>query len=363
MSQKRGICWRLIHQGPAEIDAQIEQIAAMGCSEVAVVFSHYMRVEYNPSTGDNEIAFAPKEQAILNSAGTPWLIFPDLGPPEGLYSNTPSPDLVYYAMSRIKAAGMNPVAKPHIDLLRVDGGRWQPTGWRGYAVLPRRLMHDFIWSYCYRFLAPYVSIAAELGAGLVFGTELYSISKSYGADLWMRIVELVRNKMGYKGLLTYSANGLPWGDGAEWKILGDLWTVCDYIGMSNYVPMAAPGDPTDDAALAAAWHRKPFEWHPPVDDWMTVFAGRLGKQIIWTEYGLPNSTRAPYDPMSDPQAGDVQDDELQARLVRATLDHWADKPELHSLFWWEADRGDRSPISHQVHPGTELAEILFGEAP
>jgi hypothetical protein len=94
---------------------------------------------------------------------------------------------------------------------------------------------------------------------------------------------------------------------------------------------------------------------------MTVFAGRLGKQIIWTEYGLPNSQRAPYDPMSDPQAGDVQDDALQARLVRATLDHWADKPELHSLYWWEADHGDRSPISHQVHAGTELSEILFGD--
>jgi hypothetical protein len=144
------------------------------------------------------------------------------------------------------------------------------------------LAHDFVWGYAYRFLAPYVSIAAELGAGLVFGTELYSISKSYGADLWMRIVELIRNKMGFKGLLTYSANGLPWGDGAEWRILNDLWTECDYIGMSNYVPMAAPGDPTDDAALAAAWHRKPFDWHPPIDDWMTVFAGRLGKQILWT---------------------------------------------------------------------------------
>jgi hypothetical protein len=170
-------------------------------------------------------------------------------------------------------------------------------------------------------------------------------------------------KMGFKGLLTYSANGLPWGDGAEWRILNDLWPECDYIGMSNYVPMAAPGDPTDDAALAAAWHRKPFDWHAPIDDWMTTFAGRLGKQILWSEFGIPNSTRAPYDPMSDPQAGDVQDDALQARLVRATLDHWAAKPELFGFYWWEAWRNGRQDITHEVKPDSELAEILFGEAP
>jgi hypothetical protein len=360
---ERGANLRIYHQTPAEVEAQLDVLAAMGATSVAIVVSHYMRVEYNASSGDNEIAFAPASMGITNKAGVPWLIFPDLGAPIGAYGNTPAPDLVYHAASYAMRRGLSVLLKPHIDLLRVDGGRWQPTGWRGYAVLPRHLAHHFVWGYNERFLAPYVSIAAELGAGLVFGTELYSISKSYGADIWVRIVELIRKSLGFKGLLTYSANGLPWGDGAEWRILNDLWPECDYIGMSNYVPMAAPGEPTDDAALAAAWHRKPFDWHAPIDDWMTTFAGRLGKQILWSEFGIPNSTRAPYDPMSDPQAGDVQDDALQARLVRATLDHWAAKPELFGFYWWEAWRNGRQDITHEVKPDSELAEILFGEAP
>jgi hypothetical protein len=41
------------------VEAQLDVLAAMGATSVAIVVSHYMRVEYNASSGDNEIAFAP----------------------------------------------------------------------------------------------------------------------------------------------------------------------------------------------------------------------------------------------------------------------------------------------------------------
>jgi hypothetical protein len=144
---ERGANLRIYHQTPAEVEAQLDVLAAMGATSVAIVVSHYMRVEYNASSGDNEIAFAPAVMGITNKAGVPWLIFPDLGAPIGAYGNTPAPDLVYHAASYAMRRGLSVLLKPHIDLLRVDGGRWQPTGWRGYAVLPRRLAHDFVWGY------------------------------------------------------------------------------------------------------------------------------------------------------------------------------------------------------------------------
>lgn len=348
----RGACLRLYHQTPAEVEAQLDVLTAMGATSVAIVVSHYMRVEYNAATGDNEIAFAPGNMGITNKAGTPWLIFPDLGAPIGPFANTPAPELVYHAVSYAMRRGLSVMVKPHVDLLRVDGGRWQPAGWRGYAVLARRLAHDFVWGYCYRFLAQYVSIAGELGAGLVFGTELYSISRNYGADIWVRIVELIRGALGFRGPLTYSANWGGWGDDAEWLRLHDLWTECDYIGISAYFPL-----PSVD------WHYKPFDWHPPLDDWLTGFARRVNRPLLFTEIGYPDRADANLDPMRDPLPADVADGAMQLQLARAAMARWANDPACAGLFWWEAWRNSGQEITHEVKPDTELAQVLFGDTP
>jgi hypothetical protein len=64
----RGACLRVYHQTPAEVEAQLDMLAAMGATSVAIVVSHYMRVEYNAATGDNEIAFAPANMGITNKS-------------------------------------------------------------------------------------------------------------------------------------------------------------------------------------------------------------------------------------------------------------------------------------------------------
>jgi hypothetical protein len=328
-----GVNLRIYHSPSAAlIKSRLNEIKVMGATSVAIVPTHYLHL----APGSAQLSFPPPEW------GMQWLLFPDLGQdPQHAWQNTTSQDAVYYAAHVAKSMGLDVWIKPHLD--PIEGG------WRGWVSVPLNLRKDLEWAYRWRFLARYLSMAGELGCGLVIGTELLQFGRDLSAGFWIDIAHWCR-RQGFKGPLTYAAN---WGE--EVDQLADLWAdpIIDYIGVDAYYPIIEDDD-----------------WLPICEHLSRISKAAGDKKILLTEVGYQNAIGTNVQPWGVDCATAVLSDISQAHYCKLMRQSLENQPWFAGYLLWEAERlrtdagldaCEQKGISHVPTPKT--AQLLFGATP
>ncbi|MCW3015199.1 MAG: hypothetical protein JWO02_2291 [Solirubrobacterales bacterium] len=219
---------------------------------------------------------------------------------------TPTDASLLAGVRAIKAAGMVPVIKPHVDVL--DGtfrGEIRPddydTWFAAYAAM----------------LLRYAAIAQRVGAPLfVIGDELTGVQGD--RERWPPLIAAVRRV--YKGKLTYAAN---WDPG--YKSV-PFWHLLDYVGIDSYHPLPTPEVTPTVRALVTAW--------APVVQELRDAALQTGKPILLTEIGYPSRRGAASAPATQDTSEPVDATE-QARAYEAAYRVLRDLPFIAGVYWWD----------------------------
>lgn len=215
------------------------------------------------------------------------------------------------AVKRAKELGFKTVLKPHLDLYDGD--------WRGNISFT----NEADWTAWFDSYKGYILHMAEFAEKnkidmLLVGTELDGTAQR--AE-WNDIISQVRGV--YKGELTYSAN---------WDRYNNVgfWNALDYVGISEYPPIATTTTPTK-AELDAASEARAQQ--------LDAFAASTGKRIILTEMGFHDRDGTGVIPWQ-PTAGGVDSLE-QADCYDARLKTLINRPSIAGIniygFYWDSN--------------------------
>ena len=134
---------------------------------------------------------------------------------------------------------------------------------------------------------------------------------------WRNIIAAVRKI--YHGKITYGAN---WDRYEAVK----FWDAVDYIGVLAYFPLTDSPDPSR-TQLDVAWRQRGAE--------LARFSRRNGgKQVLFTEIGYNESSRAAAEPWTFQTGGDHAA-EIQLRCIESALAASENSPWLAGMFWWK----------------------------
>jgi hypothetical protein len=219
---------------------------------------------------------------------------------------TPTDASILEGVRVIKAAGMIPVIKPHVDVL--DGsfrGEIRPddydTWFAAYTTM----------------LLRYATIAQEVGAPLfVIGDELTGVQGD--RERWPPLIAAVRRV--YRGELTYAAN---WDPG--YKSV-PFWDLLDYVGIDVYHPLQTPDLMPTVAELVTAWQ--------PVAQELRGAAEETGKPVLLTEIGYAARRGATAAPAAEDTSAPV-DAIGQARAYEAAYRVLRELPFVAGVYWWD----------------------------
>ena len=296
----------------------------------------------------------------------------EIRPVEGL---THTDTEVIALIDSLQQRNVEVLLKPHVDVL--DGT------WRG-LIQPQNVD---LWFAEYRaFITHYARIARDHDVGIfAIGTELESLSGSEHLGSWLEVIGEVRAI--YDGSLTYAANWDAFSQARSLELAGKLdpgggfdlervgrgfqevsfWEFLDYVGINAYFPLSDEDAPSLPE-LIAGWtdYRGVFGRH----DWLAEIEelhDAVGKPALFTEIGYPSCSGSTAEPWSscEPAAGDVLDEELQARAYEAAHRALESRPWLAGLFWWNwypwSDAGGRCDLGYT--PQNKLAEEVLRAGP
>jgi hypothetical protein len=255
------------------------------------------------------------------------------------------------ALDELKSLGVNSIAIHPYAQIREDGhlltGRGSTAG-TTHITTPLRWAHErgmsvmlvphiaywgtkFLWRGEINFGTPeewniffndyekwivQMAALAEDGHAQVFCVGLeYSFAQKDEAR-WRKIIAAVRAV--YHGKVTYGAN---WNEYAEVK----FWDALDYLGVLAYFPLTKNDDPSV-SELTAAWEKRCTE--------LEKFSKQNGKQLLFTEIGYNENSRAAAEPWSF-KTGGLHAAEIQARCIDVALNLPAKHPFLAGMYWWK----------------------------
>lgn len=205
--------------------------------------------------------------------------------------------------------GMTVMLAPHLWGRRVWCGEWHA----GTEADWRRLFDEYS-----RFILHYAAVAEYAGCDMLqVGKELGGTT--HREPEWRELIGRIRKI--YTGPLVYGAN---WDH--EYGAIG-WWDAVDYIGVSQYAPLAHGEAPTDEELEAGA---------RAVADSLDGLARRFGRPYILTEAGFTANSGAARSPwLSFDARGGTPDLALQARCYEAVLGTFAGRPACAGIFWWK----------------------------
>ncbi len=248
--------------------------------------------------------------------------------------STPSDDSLRAAIRAARAAGLQVVLKPHVDLL--DGG---DRAW----LSPRDPAR---WFAAYRAqILRYAALAHEEGCGLfVVGTELSLLTLPQHWRAWRALIAEVREV--YPGPLTFAAN---WHSAAH---VG-FWRELDYVGIDGYYPVAAAS---------------PRLMRAELDVWALeaeAVAHAAGRPLLFTEIGIASQRGAQRRPWDYRDFGAV-DDAVQADYFETFLDVFGRRANFAGMLAWDwedapAPPGDKS-MNLRGKPALHVLEQVFHAA-
>lgn len=228
-------------------------------------------------------------------------------------AKTPSDASLMAGVRALKAAGMTPVIKPHVDVL--DGsfrGLIRPTDYdTWFAAYTGMLVH-------------YAQLAQSVGAPLfVIGDELTGVQGD--RDRWPPLIAKIRAV--FKGKLTYAAN---WDPG--YKSV-PFWNLLDYVGIDDYTPLKTATDTPTVDELVAAW--------APAAQTLRDANAETGKPVLLTEIGYPARLGATQKPAAEDTSRPV-DPQGQARAYEAAFRVLRALPFVAGIYWWDWATDDRT---------------------
>ncbi len=247
---------------------------------------------------------------------------------------TPTDASLRAGVAQIRAAGMEPVIKPHVDVK--DGtfrGLIRPADYdTWFAAYTAMLLH-------------YAQLAQAVGAPLlVIGDELTGVQGD--RDRWPPLIAKVRRV--FKGKLTYAAN---WDPG--YKAV-PFWNLLDYVGIDDYTPLRTADDTPTVDELVAAW--------APAAKTLQDAHEETGKPLILTEIGYPARRGGTQKPASEDVTKPL-DDVGQARAYEAAFRVLRDLPFVAGIYWWDWATDDRSGQpdggAGSYHPAGKPAERVL----
>ncbi|HHL52221.1 MAG TPA: glycoside hydrolase, partial [Flammeovirgaceae bacterium] len=182
------------------------------------------------------------------------------------------------AAARCRAAGLRLMLKPHIWLRHGSyTGHWLP---------PDSIQQVFEESFR-EYVLHYAGLAQELEAEIFcLGTEWQTFVQAR-PQYWRQLIKEVRAV--YSGKLTYAANWDEYQDCPLWKNL-------DFIGVNAYFPLSDKEKPTKED-LRQGWQR----WKTD----MATIATRIGKPVLFTEYGYRSRLANTSKPWEAEREGEV----------------------------------------------------------
>jgi hypothetical protein len=266
--------WHDSYAQPAA-DTSLGALAATGTERVAIVVTWYMDT---PTSSD---------------------VRPDA-------NRTPSDASLLHSMATARAAGMDVVLKPHVDL--------QDGSFRALIQPADRQA----WFDTYRHMSNhYADLAAQAGARmLIVGTELTTMSSD--EQQWRRVIAEARAR--FPGEMTFAANHV---DGAQ---VVAFWDALDYIGIDAYMPLATTANPSVDE-LASAWRDRGYVAG------LGALHRRFGKPVLLTELGYQSRFGTAITPWGG--APGAISDEPQARAYEAAYRAFWDVPWFAGIYWWD----------------------------
>ncbi|MCM2256502.1 MAG: hypothetical protein NDJ94_12620 [Vicinamibacteria bacterium] len=236
------------------------------------------------------------------------------------------------------AAGLKVMAKPHLEMARVEISaaeraalrgsdparreavmaalrqRSQARGWHGEIEMRSEADWKAWFANYEAYLLAHARDAAAAGAdAFCVGRELDLTVLARERD-WRALIARVRGV--FAGPLTYSAHH------DTFDRLG-FWDALDFAGVSAYFPVARSPQPSD-AELAAGW--------VPVQVRLATFAREVARPVVATEVGyaaIAGAATRPWEERPEPA-----DPWLQARLLDAAFAALSKTEGAHGAFVW-----------------------------
>lgn len=221
--------------------------------------------------------------------------------------------------------------KPHIAY-------WgSPFSWRGEIRFDDAAARE-------RFFETYTEWVVTLAKAVpdvdifVVGTELKGMTK-YEAE-WRAVIRELRKVTRAK--LTYAAN---WD---AYKQVG-FWDALDLIGIQAYFPITESPDP-DETAIRKGWTR--------IMDELDEFGRRYSRQVLFTELGYNQTTKAAREPWDYRQEHGEAAVAVQKRCLKVALEVAREHhPRIAGVFLWKWFVG-HAPFENFYLNHGELPDVI-----
>ena len=235
---------------------------------------------------------------------------------------TPSLSSFTYGIQRAHSLGYHIFVTP---LFGVD----DTEGWAGVihfsTVEQEQQWFDSYW----QALKPYALAAAQVGVEqFAIGTECVWLEQNAPSSLWNKLIAELRSV--FPGKITYDM------DWSSLQTHPPAWmhnSTLNAIGVSTYLPLTDTPQRVDPKQIFGLWKQR-------VKQAIDNFSEEVGKPMVLSEIGYPNSTDSLYHPWESHSAAPA-DQEQQAAAVGAALANIIpDQHVLGTFFWGWDNTGD-----------------------
>jgi hypothetical protein len=250
---------------------------------------------------------------------------------------------VQAAISDAQTLGKHILLKPQVDLY---SGEWRAAIQPGSA-----------WFSAYTaFLLPYAKLAESNGVEMFcIGDEFVLATKFEYTAYWKKLIAAIRAV--YSGKLIYAANwssASDYGDNSSEYLQVGFWKNLDYIGIDAYVPVTSGNT---IPSLATGITRLSL-----FGSALQLLSWRVGRQVIFTEIGIPSVQGALAEPWSSSlvtASGAVASNAVQSYYYSAALEAFANRSWCDGFFWWNWNSQTDSYDSLNYTPRNKPAATIL----
>jgi hypothetical protein len=235
---------------------------------------------------------------------------------------TPSLSSFTYGIQRAHSLGYHIFVTP---LFGVD----DTEGWAGVihfsTVEQEQQWFDSYW----QALKPYALAAAQVGVEqFAIGTECVWLEQNAPSSLWNKLIAELRSV--FPGKITYDM------DWSSLQTHPPAWmhnSTLNAIGVSTYLPLTDTPQRVDPKQIFGLWKQR-------VKQAIDNFSEEVGKPMVLSEIGYPNSTDSLYHPWESHSTAPADQEEQAAAVGAALANIIPDQHVLGTFFWGWDNTGD-----------------------